>query len=201
MLFRSFYHGKVFHKLIDQNPFTESDTMKYFYQQGLLSSVEIHPENQIVLEKLKLEYDNLKNVTNIIWLKLIDNVWITNRKMVFTYDQYKNIKTYKNYYYNGTSISLFDETYYEGYDNKINPKTNFFIFGLLNDHFVYLPYVKLQINNPIKETLLRGTNTFVTNHSYLYSDTLPIQDNKIINIIPNTGVPYNFSGTEFYEYD
>ncbi len=198
--YKCFYQGKALYNMINENPFTSADTINYYYNAGLLNRIDIIPENDVVSEKLDLAYDHLKRVTQINWQIRTNDSWNTNRKLVFTYYPDNNISTYKNYYYNGTVLSLFDSTSYVGYDNKINPKVNFFIFGLLNDHFVYLPYVKLQMNNPINETLIRGTNTFKTEHHYTYLDSLVTNDNKTINVIPNNGVPYNFTGAEFYEY-
>ena len=198
--YKCFYHGRVLDKMIDQNPFTSANTINYYYKGGLLTSVNIIPGRDVLSAKLELGYDNLKRVTVITWPKLNNGSWITNRKLAFTYYPDNNISTYKNYYHDGSALTLFDSTSYVGYDNKINPKINFFIAGVFDDHFVYPPYVKLQINNPISESLLRGTNTFKTEHQYTYSGSLPGTDNKTIHVIPNYGVPYNFAGAEFYEY-
>ena len=198
--YKCFYQGKALYRMINQNPLTSADTINYYYKEGLLNRIDIIPENDLVSEKLDLVYDHLKRVEQINWQIRRNDTWDTNRKLAFTYYPDNNISTYKNYYYNGTDLSLFDATSYVGYDDKINPKTNFFIFGLLNDHFVYLPYVKLHINNPINETLVRGTNTFNTEHHYTYLDSLVSTDNKTISVIPINGLPYNFTGAEFYEY-
>lgn len=198
--YKCFYQGKALYKMINENPFTSADTINYYYNSGLLNRIDIIPENDVVSEKLELAYDQSKRVTQINWNIRTNNKWNINRKLVFTYYPDNNISAYKNYYYSGVDLSLFDSTSYVGYDNKINPKVNFFIFGLLNDHFVYLPYVKLQINNPINEMLIRGTNTFKTEHHYTYLDSLVTNDNKTINVIPINGVPYTFTGAEFFEY-
>lgn len=199
-LYKCLYKGKALVKIINQNPLTSADTIDYIYHNGLLSRIDIIPQNQSVSEKLELFYDELKRVTHINWLLVENKKWFINRRLAFSYYSGNNIRTFKNYYFNGSAVALFDATSYQLYDNMVNPKTNFFISGTLNDHFVYLPYVKLQINNTIKESLLRGTHTFRTEHNYTYFSRLPVSDNKTIYVIPNHGIPYSFQTNDLYDY-
>lgn len=57
---------------------------------------------------------------------------------------------------------------YEQYDNKINAEGFSLLHDEFFDHFVFLPEVQLQKNNPGKETRMGDGNNYVVDYTYTY---------------------------------
>lgn len=199
--YECFYSGKALTKMVNQNFLARKDTIHYSYDNGLVKNVAIAAEGLGTVAKLAFEYDNKKRLQLVTWDKLENNNWNPYRKLSFQYNNDDNLFLYKNYMDVGSGLNLLDSMVFENYDQQVNPRVNFVMVTGINEHFIYLPYIKLQKNNSLKETVKRGQNVFITQHNYTYQNNLPLVDNKTITIHALTSMQIgSFAGLEQFTY-
>jgi hypothetical protein len=102
------------------------------------------------------------------------------------------------YYDLGTAglekINTYD---FEQFDDKFNPQSNYL---LKESHYLYLPQVRLQKNNPGKVVVSGIANDFEFDNTYLYNDTLPVMKTSLMKQTRGNGAGMTRTGVTRYTY-
>ncbi len=161
------------------------DTLYYFYKDGNVSSIDIHLDRGGKNSTVSFTYDVKRRLTQFECTTPLPNGTILlTKKCLFDYAADGNLSRYREYLHNGTGLSLETTREYSLYDNKTNveesnPIRNFF------EHYLFLPQVVLQKNNPGKETVREKINDFDIDHTYTYNGQLTVE--KISNVRETRG--------------
>ena len=150
------------------NIIVNRDTLRYFYDNsGKAVAVNYIDINGRVYIKLALTYDGQK-LKMLERKRILGSDFVLNKTMSFSYHNDGNLKEVVDHRpaVNGQTEST-NITRFEDYDSN----TNVDAFGLLHndffDHLVFLPGVRLQINNPRKELGI-GFNSYTVDYTYTY---------------------------------
>lgn len=183
-------------------------------------------QNNIIVNKDRLlyTYDNADRVTTIIY---IDSTGIIYKKVFFTYDAQKLIKVeWANqhlvsertlaftYYPDGNLFEITDHRLpvngvddntfidrYENYDNKLNTGDFMLLHDGFHDHLFLLPGVKLQKNNPGRQTRTGDGFHFKADYTYTYNDrNAPVTQNGVVEIQTGSNAGQIFHTTTNYTY-
>jgi hypothetical protein len=154
------------------------DTLRYIYNDaGKVSTVVIIDENNVLKRHVTFTYND-QQVTRIVWdHKTDNNDFIADRSLTFTYHPDGNLKDMTEH---RPAVSGAEEInftiHYDEYDNKINVDDYTLIHDGIHDHFLILPYLHLQKNNPRKEWMTGVQNEYTVNYNFTYnSDNTPKQ--------------------------
>ena len=150
--------------------FVNRDTLRYFYDNtGKVVAINYIDINGRIYIKIALTYDG-KKLKTLERKRIFGSDFVVNKTMSFSYYNDGNLKEIVDH---RPAVNVQTEstniTRFEDYDNNINVDA----FGLLHndffDHLVFLPGIRLQINNPRRE-ILTGFNSYTVDYTYTYDE-------------------------------
>lgn len=155
------------------NTMVNKDTLVYHYESNRVSHIDLVEANGRKTKEAELLYDDKGRLAELRW-KAMNNDFSTSlaRKLVFSYDQQNNLSQFEDYRNMGGGLELVRTHIYEKYDDKINSEANFLIKDVF-EHFLFLPQVQLQKNNPLSEKIIGQQNDWSINYHYTYANGLP----------------------------
>ena len=183
------------------NTFANRDTLVYRYQANRVSRVDLIEDNGQKTKEAELSYDELGRLTQIQWKKMnVDFTSTVIRKLVFKYNRENNITEFQDYRNWDNGLELINTHYFENYDTKANPESNFLIKDVF-EHFLFLPQVQLQKTNPLMEKIIGKQNDWLIVYNYT-SDVngLPITKTAEVKQTRGTGNGGTTVGITNYTY-
>jgi hypothetical protein len=150
-------------------------TMLYSYTNGRVSRID---ELDMANEKL-FSYEPTYNIngklTQVLWREFEeDPAGHPFKKVLLSYHADGNLSQLETYYATGATMNLSITKQFSDYDNKTNVD-DFYMMDEFFDTFLFLPQVKLQLNNPGKEKIIGAVSTFEINYQYEFSNHLPVK--------------------------
>ena len=147
------------------------DRLQYFYDQaGRVQAVWYTDSTGFVYTKVNFSY-NLEQLVKLERLRKTVTGFVVDKILTMTYYADGNLQEIADHRppFNGqpetTSIYRF-----EHYDEKINVDGFSLVHNDFFDHLLLLPEVKLQKNNPGKETLTGDGIHYTIDYTYTYND-------------------------------
>ncbi|MFT3822624.1 MAG: hypothetical protein QM731_01845 [Chitinophagaceae bacterium] len=188
------YRNNRLYQLVN-NTAVNHDTLRYYYNEGKVVRIDLLQPNEGKTEETGFQYDNSGRLTQVTWKKMTTGAVF--KKMLFTYNQQSNLSKAEIYYQAGNGLQKLNEYQYLQYDDKINLTSGYL---LKEAHFLFLPQVHLQKNNPIQVKLLGVTNDFEYNNTYVYNDSLPTVKTMVMTQTRGTGTGTTITGVTRYTY-
>lgn len=195
-----FYQYKLEYKnnLLDRvisNSTSNKDTLNYYYTASNVTRIDVIEPLKGKTEEIKLTYNATNLLIEISWKK---TGFETFKRMTFYYNREKNLEKCDIFYDLGRGGLEKTDTYlYEQFDNKVNPTPNYLLKEM---HYLYLPKVSLQKNNPKKVILTGIYNDFETFNTYQYQNTLPTLKTTVMKQTRGMGAGTTLTGNTSYSY-
>ncbi len=145
------------------------DTLLYHYTKGNVTRIDLVKPNQGKTEETTLAYDQTNRLIEATWKNIMTATVF--KKMLFQYNAENNLSRCEIYYFMNSGLEKTNTYIFEQFDNKENLTSNYL---LKEAHYLYLPQVQLQKNNPLRAKLYGIENDFDFVYSYQYNDSLPI---------------------------
>lgn len=185
------------------NILVNKDRLQYYYDsEGRVNLVTYADLTGLVFTRINLTYDGPKLI-RLEREKKVNTDFVVDKIVAMTYYADGNLQDLTVHYaavFGQPEITFNDR--YEQYDNKINAEG----FGLLKkdeffDHFVFLPGVQLQKNNPGKETRTGNVDNYKVDYTYTYDNRgAPLTRNGdfVYTSGTSTGQKFQFGATYTY---
>jgi len=184
------------------NIIVNKDTLRYSYDvQGRVTTVAYINGAGVLYTKVFFTYDGYKLVQMERDQKSATGFTI-DKTMSFSYYADGNLKDLVYHYlpFNGSPDQTFMD-HFEQYDNKINTDGFSLIHNDFFDHFVFLPGVQLQKNNPGKETRTGDGLTYTSAYTYTYNTmNLPLTKSGELTITSGAQQGQIFHISSIYSY-
>jgi hypothetical protein len=178
------------------NTLINKDTLMYHYTGQQVTRIDILEPGKGKIEETALFYDNDNKLTEVTWRKV--TAASIFKRLIFHYNEHKNMSRCEVYYDLGVTGMQKTNTYiYEGFDDKVNLTSNYVLKEL---HYLFLPALQLQHNNPISYRLLGVDNDLEFSNTYQYSDSLPVLKTTLIKQTRGTGAGMERIGRTWYSY-
>lgn len=182
------------------NTIVNKDTLVYHYSSNRVSRVDLIEANGLKSKEAEMFYDEQGRLQEIRWKKMnADFSASVIRKLVFKYDQQQNISQFQDYRNLGSGLELLKTHYFEKYDDKVNVEANFFIKDVF-EHFLFLPQVQLQKNNPLIEKVVGAQNDWLITYNYTFNNGLPATKVAEIKQTRGTGMGDAIVSVTSYSY-
>lgn len=156
------------------NTVVNHDTLVYFYQDNRVSRINLVEAGGHKVQEIELSYDEQQRLKELRWNKMnADFSTSLTRKLVFEYNAQGNLSKFEDYRNLGSGLELIQTHLYEKYDDKVNVEANFVIKDVF-EHFIFLPQVQLQKNNPLAEKIIGRQNDYSISYNYTFNNGLPV---------------------------
>jgi hypothetical protein len=178
-------------KEMRNNIIVNKDTLRYSYDNaGRVDAIKYINEAGTVYTVLFFTYDGQKLI-EMERDRKSGTGFIIDKVMTMSYHPDGNLNelTYHYLPFNGQPEQVYTDRF-EQYDNKINAEGFSLLHDEFFDHFVFLPQVQLQKNNPGKETRTGNGDNYKVDYAYTYdnrSAPLTRSGDFVYTSGPNTG--------------
>ncbi|HEX6191205.1 MAG TPA: hypothetical protein VFZ42_02525 [Chitinophagaceae bacterium] len=163
------YNGRLV-KEIKNNHFVNKDRIEYTYSNDQVSYIKIIDENGTVYKRAFLQYSTTGKLTSVEWeLRLSSVGYAAYRMLTFTYFPDGNLQEMVNRTYSIPGIQDFSlrSDKFSNYDNKVNAD-GFIWLHQTDEHLIFLPRIKLQLNNPGKNIRSGDGINYEIQYAYTY---------------------------------
>jgi hypothetical protein len=153
------------------NILVNKDRLQYFYDNaGKVNAVWYVDSTGLVYTRINLTYDGTKLI-KLERERKIGSDFIVDKIITMLYHPDGNLLDLTVYRpaMAGQIESMVNDRY-EQYDNKINAQGFSLLHEEFFDHFIFLPGVQLQKNNPGKETRTGDGDNYKVDYAYTYND-------------------------------
>jgi hypothetical protein len=184
------------------NIIANKDRLQYFYDSdGRVNAVRYTDSTGLVYARINLTYDGPKLIKLERERKLGAD-FIIEKTITMSYHADGNLldRTIHRPAIVGQNESTINDRY-EQYDNKTNAEGFSLLHDEFFDHFVFLPGVQLQKNNPGRETRTGDGNNYKVDYTYTYNDrNVPLtrSGDFVFTSGPNTGQRTPLNSTYTY---
>lgn len=197
-----FYDGKKIREMRN-NIIVNHDTLRYIYDNsGKVGIITFINDANVVYRHVFFTYDG-QQLKEITWDHQEGNVgFIIDRTLTFTYFADGNAKEIREHRPAiGSQAEINFATGFDQYDDKINVDDFSLWHDGIHDHLFLLPGVRVQKNNPRKQTHTGDGDNYTINYTYTYNnDGAPLlkSGNLLFTTGPLTG--QNFQISTNYSY-
>jgi hypothetical protein len=153
------------------NILVNKDRLQYFYDNlGRVNVVKYADSTGLVYTRINLTYNGPKLI-KLERERKIGADFIVDKTITMTYYADGNLQDLTVHYpaMIGQPETTFNDRY-EQYDNKINAQGFSLLHDEFFDHFVFLPGIQLQKNNPGRETRTGDGDNYKVDYTYTYND-------------------------------
>lgn len=184
------------------NILVNKDRLQYFYDNaGRINTVTYADSTGQVYTRINLTYDGSKLI-KMQRERKIGTDFLVNKIITMFYYADGNLLNLTVHYpaIAGQNESTYTD-WYEQYDNKINAEGFSLLHDEFFDHFVFLPGVQLQKNNPGNITRTGDGNNYKVDYTYTYNDRsapLTKSGDFVYTSGPATGQRFQLSSTYSY---
>lgn len=166
------YENKRVKKLVNSR---NNNYLLYHYQNNSIDKIDEFDPLHNKLETYALLYNNTGKLVELDRFNCRENPnGALYKKEKLFYHPDGNLARLEQYFLSEGTLKLLMTKEYNGYDNSINVDDFYKLHGFL-ESFLYLPQVKLQINNPKKEIIITEQNSFEINNTFEFSGNLPVK--------------------------
>jgi len=166
------YENKRVKKLINSR---NNSYLLYHYQNNSIDKIDEFDPLHNKLETYALLYNNSGKLVELNRFNFRENPNGTlYKKEKLFYHPDGNLARLEQYFLSEGLLKLLMTKEYNGYDNSMNVDDFYKLHGFL-ESFLYLPQVKLQINNPKKESIITEQNAFEITNTFEFSGNLPVK--------------------------
>jgi len=184
------------------NIIVNKDRLQYFYDNaGRVNTVKYADSTGLVYAIINLTYDGPKLI-KFEREKKLSGDFIVDKTITMSYHPDGNLldlTIHRPAIVGQNESTIIDR--YEQYDNKINAEGFSLLHDEFFDHFVFLPQVQLQKNNPGKQTHTGDGDNFKVDYTYIYNDRMaPLtrSGDFVYTSGPNTGQRFPLSSEYTY---
>lgn len=154
-----------------------NEVLTYHYTGVDVSNITLHNAAGKKLRSFKFYYNHTRQLTRVDYF-YVPNAnpqdSLLERKVLLQYNDKGNLSRKEGYELNNHNELLLSHIIqYDDYDNGINVD-DFYLLKDFFDHLLFLPQVKLQINNPKLVTIKSDQADFRIDYTYTYSNQLPV---------------------------
>ena len=148
------------------------DKLNYVYDNDRVVQVNIINRNGLLYRKAFINYNASNKISRVYWEVLDNGAFSSEQMLTFTYHADGNLKKMENttFAVGPLTEGTFSETY-DNYDDKVNAEGFDLLIPLPQNHLIFLPEYKLQINNPrhVVRTGTPGTD-YIVDYQYTYDN-------------------------------
>jgi hypothetical protein len=172
------YHVEYENKRVKSLTNTITNTsLHYSYKKGQVSNIdEFSGSTGRLVISYRLDYNENNQLTQVLWYQYsVNGEVFPYKKAELSYHTDGNLKSV-NWYTTSSSGPLIwsSKTEFTNYDNNTNVDDlillkTFYYF----DDYLFLPHVRLQKNNPLKEYITTPTTEYDVSYTYKYQNGLP----------------------------
>lgn len=142
----------------------------YHYNNGMVSTIDEFDSTNNLIQRFQLQYNTSGKLTELIRK---DAAGVIYKKEKLSYHADGNLASIEQFRLMNDTLKLLQTREYSNYDNEVNVDDFYKLHGFM-ETFLFLPQVKLQVNNPGKEITFSDTNTFEIIYTYQFNDHLPV---------------------------
>lgn len=148
------------------------DKLDYIYENGRVTQINIINRNGLLYRKAFISYNANNKILKVYWEVLDNGAFSSEQMLVFSYHPDGNLKKMENTTFDVGPLTegTFSETF-DNYDDKVNADGFDLLIPLPQNHLIFLPEYKLQINNPrhVVRTGTLGTD-YIADYVYTYDN-------------------------------
>src|SRR5262245_55761167 len=179
------------------------EVLKYSYDNdGRVNAIDYFDVTGTLYVKVALTYEG-QRLVKLERQRLLGADFVINKIMTFSYYADGNVREIVDHrpavagqQPDKTTIDLFEQ-----YDDKINVDGFSLLHNDFFDHLVLLPGVRLQINNPGKETVTGDGVNYTGFYTYTYNgDKLPLTKNGNFTITAGSDAGQTFQSNSSFSY-
>ena len=179
------------------------DILEYEYKNGDPVLMKVTDKTGMLYRKCSLSFSAAHQLQKLTWELNPGTGFVTEQTLEFSYYADSNLKeiAYHDFAVGPITEKLYKEKF-EDYDNKVNAGGFSWLHTLLH-HPVFLPSVRLQINNPRKDIRTGPPNTFTyeTTYAYTYDASgRPLTRVGPVKFVDPQGNPGQFTSSTTYSY-
>lgn len=148
----------------------------------------------------RFSYNGSNQLTQVCWIDFLnDGNGSLFKKSELTYQTDGNLSAIDHYNIAGDQISWVKTVQFGQYDNTTNVD-DFYLLEDFFDTFLFLPQVKLQQNNPLRQQVMSPENDFEILYTYQYQDNLPAKKTAVMTQTRGTGNRQCIQTTNLFNY-
>lgn len=122
------------------------------------------------------------------------------KKAVLTYQADSNLSSIEHYYnLSGSQLVLVKTDRFSNYDDKTNVD-DFYLLKDFFDTYLFLPQVKLQKNNALKQQITGTQNDYDISYTYEYQNNLPVRKTGMMTQTRGTDTGKTLQITNQFNY-
>lgn len=171
------------------------DTLKYQYAGNRVVKIQRSNVSMGRLEEISLYYDAAGRLTVAAWLKLATGQVV--KKLEMRYGAGDNMNAYDEYYRQGDILVKTGSHEFSGFDENLNVAPNLILKDI---HYLQLPGIRLQKNNPLEEKIIGGFTDWDIHFQYAYRDSLPVSKSATMTITRGDGMGRSITSLTEYAY-
>jgi hypothetical protein len=168
-------------RVIKMTNLRNPNTLYYSYDNGQVSEINEFSRGQKTYN-YRFVYDGTHMLTQVFWTSFHDHPQgdIVKRADL-TYQADSNLESISFYYANkpGDTLTFSSRDEFSEYDDKVNVDDITLLKGFF-ESYLFLPQVKLQKNNPMKERLTGAESEYQITSTYTYQNNLPIDKTSLV---------------------
>lgn len=175
--------------------------LKYSYDKGCVSVID---EFSLTGEKrftYQLFYNDAGKLVKLDWIEFSDAAnGVLFKRSNMSYHPDGNLATMEVWLNNAGNLELSLKQEFSAYDNTTNVD-DFYLLEEFFDSFLYLPQVKMQLNNPGKHIIKSSITTYDITYTYNFnSQQLPVKKSGVMIQTkgPEQGKTINIGSTYSY---
>ena len=185
------------------NILVNKDRLHYLYDfAGRALGINYADSNGIVYTRVNLKYDESSKLIKLERQRKSGADFVTSKTMIISYYPDGNLMDLTVHY---PALAWQPESaytdHYEQYDNKLSIENFSLLHDEFFDHFVFLPGVQIQKNNPGKVTRTNNFNNYQVTYTYAYGDhgePLTKSGDLVFTSGPNIGQRFQLSSVYTY---
>jgi len=178
-----------------------NNSILYSYSNNQVSEInEFSGRTGNKVLSYRLSYNSSNQLIEVLWFEFSDN---SNgnlyKKAVLTYQADDNLASIDHYSISAGQLSWTSRDQFSNYDDKTNVD-DFYLLEDFFDTYLFLPRVKLQKNNPLKQQINTIQNDYDISYTYKYENNLPVQKTGMLKQTRGAGSGQSLQITDLFNY-
>ncbi len=135
----------------------------------------------------RFSYNAGNQLIQVLWFAFDNSNGTLFKKQELTYQPDGNLATIEHFYSIAAGpLSLVKKDLFSDYDDKTNVD-DFYLLKEFFDSYLFLPQVKLQKNNPLRQQITTIQNDYDISYTYEYLNTFPVNKRLVMKQTRGTG--------------
>lgn len=179
-----------------------ANSLLYSYNNNQVTEInEFSGQTGNKVFSYRFSYNTSHQLTELLWFEFSTNAnGNLFKKAILTYQADGNLAAVEHYYnVSGGQLTLEKTDRFSNYDNKTNVD-DFYLVKDFFDTYLFLPQVKLQKNNPLKQHITGVQNDYEITYTYDFQDNLPVKKTGMMKRTRGTGSGQTLQITNQFSY-